>query len=71
MPEAVKAVVSYCFDILHYDWLTCGHFSWNSQSRRVVEKCGFRYVRDVIRQTRFDTNEPMKLYVLYNPHKEI
>ena len=26
MPEAVKAVIDYCFEKLHYDWLTCGHF---------------------------------------------
>ena len=71
MPEAVKAVIDYCFEKLHYDWLTCGHFVWNTQSCRVVEKCGFRYVRDTIRETRFNTEEPMKLYVLYNPHKEI
>ena len=71
MPEAVKAVIDYCFEKLHYDWLTCGHFVWNTQSRRVVEKCGFRYVCDTIHETRFNTEEPMKLYVLYNPHKEI
>ena len=71
MPEAVKAVIDYFFEKLHYDWLTCGHFVWNTQSCRVVEKCGFRYVRDTIRETRFNTEEPMKLYVLCNPHKEI
>ena len=71
MPEAVKAVIDYCFKELDFDWLTCGHFVWNTQSCRVVEKCGFRYVRDTIRETRFNTEEPMKLYVLYNPHKEI
>ena len=71
MPEAVKAVIAYCFEELHYDWLTCGHFIWNSQSRRVVEKCGFQYVRDTVRRTRYETDESMKLYVLYNPHKEI
>ena len=71
MPEAVKAVINFCFEELQYEWLTCGHFIWNNQSRRVVEKCGFRYVRDTVHLTRFDTEESMKLYVLYNPHKEI
>ena len=71
MPEAVKSVIAYCFETLNLDWLTCGHFLWNAQSRRVVEKCGFRYVRDTVRQTRYDTEEATKLYVLYNPHKEI
>ena len=69
MPEAVIAVIRYCFQELGYDWLTCGHFVWNNQSRRVVEKSGFVYVKDVIRSTRYDTREEMKLYVLYNPYK--
>lgn len=67
MPEAVKAVIDYCFRELNFDWLTCGHFVWNGQSRRVVEKCGFHYVRDVVHQTRFGTEEATKLYILYNP----
>ena len=71
MPEAVKAVIDYCFNEWNFDWLTCGHFVWNDQSRRVVEKCGFLYIKDVIHQTRFGTEEPTKLYVLYNPHKEM
>ena len=71
MPEAVKAVIGHCFEKEGFDWLTCGHFLWNDQSRRVVEKCGFRYVKDVIHHTRFGTEEPTKLYVLFNPHKEI
>lgn len=70
MPEAVKAVIDYCFRELHFDYLTCGHFLWNEQSRRVVEKCGFRYIKDVIHKTRYDTEEPTRLYILYNPHKE-
>lgn len=69
MPEAVRAVIDYCFAELGFDWLTCGHFIRNNQSRRVVEKCGFQYVKDVIHATRFGTEEPTKLYVLYNPRK--
>lgn len=69
MPEAVKAVIDYCFKELDFDWLTCGHFLWNDQSRRVVEKCGFRYIKDVIHQTRFGTEEPTKLYLLENAGK--
>lgn len=69
MPEAVKAVIEYCFQELDFDWLTCGHFTWNDQSRRVVEKSGFHYVKDMIHQTRFDTEEPMRLYILENTGK--
>ena len=70
VPEAVKAVIDYCFNDLAFDWLVCGHFVWNNQSRRVVEKCGFRYVKDVIHQTRYGTEELTKLYILHNPCKE-
>ena len=69
MPEAVKAVINFCFDTLSYDYLLCGHFIWNTQSARVIEKCGFQYLKDISHTTRFGTEEPTKLYVLYNPKK--
>lgn len=69
VPEAVKAVIDYCFKELDFDWLTCGHFLWNHRSRRVVEKSGFRYVKDIIHHTRFGTEEPAKLYILENEQK--
>ena len=45
MPEAVKAVIEYCFRVLNVEALTCGHFTDNNQSRRVIEKCGFVFVK--------------------------
>ena len=69
MPEAVKAVIDYCFRELKFDYLTCGHFISNSQSRRVIEKCGFRYLSDETCETRYGTTERTKLYILYNPEK--
>lgn len=45
MPEAVKAVIDYCFQELSFDYLTCGHFDRNDRSRRVVEKSGFRFLK--------------------------
>ncbi len=44
-PEAVREVVRYAFDDLGMETLWCGWFDGNEQSRRVSEKCGFRYVR--------------------------
>lgn len=70
MPEAVQAVIDYSFRELKLDYLTCGHFLRNSQSARVIEKCGFRYLKDILYKTRMDTIEPTKLYILYNPDKE-
>lgn len=43
MPEAVRAVISMCFNEYDCEILTCGHFSTNIQSKRVIEKCGFRF----------------------------
>lgn len=70
MPEAVKAAMEYCFRELNLDYLTCGHFVRNNQSARVIEKCGFRYLKDILYQTRMDTVELTKLYILDNPYKE-
>jgi len=70
MPEAVNAVVSYCFYELHFDWLTCGHFDWNSQSARVIEKIGFQYVKDVVFDTRSGKQENGKYYIPFHSHKE-
>ncbi len=71
MPEAVKAVIDHCFVVWDFDYLTCGHFDHNDRSRRVVEKSGFRFLKNVITETVRGIDEPGKLYVLYNPHKEI
>lgn len=70
MPEAVSAVIDYCFHVLDYDYLTCGHFDHNDRSRRVVEKCGFRFLKNEVTSTVRGVDEPGKLYVLYNPRKE-
>ena len=68
-PEAVKAVIGYCFDTLSYDYLLCGHFTWNGQSRRVIEKCGFQYLKDIFHTTRFGTEERTNLYIIRNSRK--
>lgn len=45
VPEAVKAVIDYCFNDCNLDALTVGHFTTNHQSKRVIEKCGFMFVK--------------------------
>lgn len=45
MPEAVSAVIKVCFDTFDLDALTCGHSPANSQSKRVIEKCGFSLIK--------------------------
>lgn len=70
MPEAVNAVIRYCFDVLDYDYLTCCHFIRNEQSRRVIEKSGFRFVKDILHTTRYETVEETKLYIRYNDRRK-
>lgn len=69
MSEAVKAVIAWLFGQEKLDFLICGHFDWNSRSRRVVEKCGFRYIKTTKYETRYDTVENSMEYILYNPQK--
>lgn len=45
MVEAVKAVIEFCFSKCDLDALTIGHFSSNIQSKRVIEKCGFSFIK--------------------------
>lgn len=66
MTEAVQSVIHYCFQVLRYDYLTCGHFLANQRSRRVIEKCGFTLFTESEYQTRYDTVEISRNYILYN-----
>ncbi len=69
MPEAVQAVIRYLFGTVGLDFLLVYHFVWNDRSRRVIEKCGFRYIKDVSYETRLGKIEPSKGYILYNPER--
>lgn len=43
MTEAVEAVVRHAFADLRLKKLWCGYYDGNLRSKRVAEKCGFRY----------------------------
>ena len=45
MPEAAKASIDFCFSECSLDALTCRHSTTNKRSKRVIEKCGFKYVK--------------------------
>ena len=66
MPEAVQRVIRYLFDEIHLDFLLVGHFHWNHQSKRVIEKCGFGYIKTTSYDTRYDTTETSVEYILRN-----
>lgn len=71
MPEAVKTIIDYLFNVLNLDFLTCGYYDFNGQSKRVQEKCGFMPYRKLEMETRLGTSEPGVLNLLINPHKDI
>lgn len=43
IPEAVNALLARFFNELQLDVVWCGYYSGNIKSKRVCEKCGFRY----------------------------
>lgn len=43
IPEAVRELLRRCFEDLGCTAVWCGYYDGNSKSRRVQEKCGFRY----------------------------
>ena len=69
MPEAVKAVISWLFFEENLDFIIVGHFDRNAQSRRVIEKCGFQYIKTTKFETRYDTVENSIEYILYHPER--
>lgn len=71
MPEAVNAVIDYLFNALGLDFLTCGYYLFNAQSRRLQEKCGFKPYRKLMMDTRMGTQEPGVLSLLTNPNKDV
>ena len=71
MPEAVEAIINYLFNDLNLDFLTCGYYDFNNQSKRVQEKCGFKPYRKLVMDTRLGTKEPGVLNLLINPNKNI
>ena len=70
MPEAVRAAVDYLFGEAKLDFILVGHFERNARSRRVIEKCGFTYVKTVPYETRFGTIESSREYILHSPEKQ-
>ena len=64
MPEAVQAVIVWLFQEIGLDFIICGHFVHNDRSRRVIEKCAFRYMKTVPFETNLGTVETAMDYLL-------
>ena len=71
MTEATKAVIHYLFETEYLDFIICGHFEHNHRSARVIEKCGFKYVKTCPYETQYNTIERSKEYILYHPEGAI
>jgi ribosomal-protein-alanine N-acetyltransferase len=71
MPEAVSKVISYCFNNCGLEALTVSHFSFNKQSKRVIEKCGFKFVKTskTIAKQLGETYDSLK-YIIFNNNLE-
>lgn len=71
IPEAVNSVINYLFNEIDLDFILCGHFNYNKQSKRVQEKCGFLPYRSSTMKTRTGTTEQVTFTLLLNPNKKI
>ena len=69
MVEAVNKVGDYLFNYLNYDFLLSGYFSFNFQSKRVQEKCGFKSLKNILFDTKLGHKEPGVLTILVNQNK--
>lgn len=69
MVEAVKAVVDYLFNEIGLDFLMCGYYDYNLQSRRVQEKAGFKPYIKLVQNTKLNTSENTTVNILINPKK--
>ena len=65
MTEALRAVIRWLFDEVKLDFIIVGHFTRNDRSRRVIEKCGFKYVKTIPYGTQDGRTEESKEYILY------
>lgn len=64
MPEAVREVIRWLFEEIGLDVIFCGHFLWNTQSARVMEKCGFTHYAYDLFETHLGTVEENEVTIL-------
>ena len=66
MTEAVSKVIEYCFKILKLNYLIATCFNYNIASKRVLEKLNFKFYKDIIIKTKYNTVEKSTLMILKN-----
>lgn len=65
MTEAVKAVIAYLFDEIGLDFISCGYFTDNARSKRVQEKCGFKFYKSDKYQTAYGVTKDECINILF------
>lgn len=63
VPEAVRALLKYGFEKMNLDLIWCGHYDFNNKSKRVNEKCGFKY--KFTRKENLERLDNIEVNVLY------
>lgn len=63
VPEAVRELLKYGFEKMNLDLIWCGHYDFNNKSKRVNEKCGFKY--KFTRKENLERLDNIEVNVLY------
>ena len=63
VPEAVNRLIRFGFDEMNLDIIWCNHYEENHNSKRVNEKCGFKY--HLTKEEVLDQFDNKKVNVLY------
>jgi|LFRM01.2.fsa_nt_gb ribosomal-protein-alanine N-acetyltransferase len=61
--EALTEVVRYCFDVLNFEYLIANHYDFNHQSKRVIEKCGFKFLETEVLSSKIHGDIKVMRYV--------
>ena len=62
----ISKVIEYCFKILKLNYLVATYFNYNIDSKKVLEKLNFKFYKDIIIETRYNTKEESTLMLLIN-----
>ena len=66
-PEATKRVIQYLFEELDVQIILCGYYTFNSQSKRVQEKCGFEFYKKELHKNQMGETQEAFLNIMINP----
>lgn len=66
MPEVIDGILDYFFEDFGLDFFTCGHFLRNTQSKRVCEKAGFLFYKNIKIKMPDEKWEDIRTYIKFN-----